>query len=184
MSYPAITRVLNKEDLMKYAMIRIRHKKMIDLNKYNILSYGIFENCIVDEEGTKADVIQVVVCDKSCNESKIVIKLSDLSLTPDEIFNYYLYRFDLKGLERGSAIRVVKEPTDTDPDWFAYNGLVVTYNVRQISFVTMMSHGPFHRTITARQAYNRGIKVYLYKAPDDYVTKDNADMGCQCDLIR
>jgi len=184
MSYPAITRVLNKVDLMKYAMIRIGRYNSIDLTKYQILSAGIFENAIIDTEGNKADVIQVVVCDKNCNESKVIIKLADLHLTPDEIFNYYLYRFDIKELRRGSAIRVVKEATDTDPDWFAYNGLVVTYNVRQISFVSIQSHGPFHRTITARQAYHHGIKVYVYKDPDDYGIKDNVDLGCQCDLIR
>ena len=184
MSYPDITRVINKDDLMKYAMIRIRQMKMIDLAKYSILSAGIFENCVVDEEGNKADIIQVIVCDKLCNESKVIIKLKDLHLTPEEIFNYYLYRFDLKGIQRGTAIRIVKEATEKDPDWFAYNGLVITYNVRQISFVSIQSHGPFHRTITARQAYHYGIKVYVYKEPDDYGIKDNVDLGCQCDLIR
>ena len=43
MAYPNITRVLNKDDLTKDAMIRIRQKKVIDLSKYTILSSGIFE---------------------------------------------------------------------------------------------------------------------------------------------
>ena len=183
MAYPCITRRLNKDDLTHDAMIRIRQKKVIDLNKYTILSSGIFE-AMPQEDGTTADIIQLVVCDKECNQHKEIIKLADLNLTPKEIFNYYLYRFDLKHIHIGDAIRVVKEATDKYPDVFAYNALVLQCNVRQISYGMVPSRGPSIRTITARQAYNYGVKIYVYQSPDDYRSTDNMDISPQCDLIR
>ncbi len=185
MSYPNISRVINSIDLQKDAMIRIREKGLIDRNQYNILSSGIFENAVIDEEGNKADIIQVVVCDTNCNEKKLVFQLTkDLNLSPDTIFNYYLYRFDIKTLKRGVAIRIIKEPTETDKDWFAYNAILVDRNVRQISYVMVPSRGPFHRILTARQAYTHGVKVYVYQAPDIIVNTDNIDNGCHCDEIK
>ena len=183
MAYPNITRVLNKDDLTKDAMIRIRQKKVIDLSKYTILSSGIFE-AMPQEDGSTADILQVIVCDKECNQHKEIIKLTDLNLSPREIFNYYLYRFDIRNIHIGDAIRVVKEATDKYPDTFAYNAIVMQCNIRQISFVMVPSRGPAVRTITARQAYHQGVKIYVYHAPDDYTNTDNMDISPQCDMIR
>ena len=181
MSYPEITRELNKPDMLKAVLTRIKERKTIS-SDYNILSVGLFENVLIDE--VPCDVAVIVVCDHLCNESKITIKLADLDLTPTKIFNYYLYRFDISKMNRGDAIRVVKEATDTDPDHFAYNAILIDRNVRQISYLMLPSRGPEHRILTARQAYHHGVKVYVYSSPDDYVNVDNIDNGCHCDMIK
>ena len=184
MGYLNITREINIPDLQKFALIRIRQNHLIDTTKYKILSTGIFEH-VKMEDDTYADIFQVVVCDMCCNESKIKFNMKDdLDLTPEGIYNYYLYRIDIKDVKRGSAIRVIKPATDTDPDWFAYNAIIIDRNVRQISYVMVPGRGPFHRILTARQMYTHGIKIYLYEEPDDNINLDNMDLGWQCDQIR
>ena len=181
MGYPEVTRVLNVQDLLKTVWVRAQEQKFVDSSK-TILSIGLFENVHFDDGDFDAAII--VVCDRECNQFKVTVKLADLYLTPDKIFNYYLYRFDKGKFNRGDAIRVVKEATEEDPDHFAYNAILINSNVRQISYLMLPSRGPAHRILTARQAYTHGIKVYVYSAPDDYVNIDNIDNGYQCEEIK
>ena len=56
--------------------------------------------------------------------------------------------------------------SEDDPDWFAYNAVVVQSDVRQIAFIMVPSRGPMHRILTARQCYENHIAVYVYTEPD------------------
>ena len=182
MGYTSVERVLNVSELQRIATLRVEKRGLIN-KKYKILASGIFEHAPIGDD-KYADIIQYIVCDQNCNESKIKFTLEELDITPAQIFNYYLYRYKLSDLKLGDAIRVVKPATEDDPDWFAYNAILVRFDVRQLGYITMTTRGPLHRYLTARQAYNHGIQVYVYKQPDDYEMKDNIDLGYQCDLIR
>ena len=74
----------------------------------------------------------------------------------------------------GAAIRIIKEKTsDTDTTWFAYNALVVTANVKMITFIMVPSRGPMHRYLTSRQIYLNNISIYKYTEPDKLGYVDN-----------
>ena len=179
------TREINSVELQKAALIRVKQRKLIDLNKYKILGSGILEGVILDETEGPVDIFQVVTCDMQCNEEKHIFRLKqDLDLTPDQVFNYYLYRLpkDVDG-RRGKAIRVVQPKTETNPG-FAYNALLLDYNIRQMSFVIIPSRGPFHRILTARQMYIHHIMFHVYQEPDTQEDYDNVDLGYQCDEIK
>lgn len=179
------TREINTIELQKEAAIRVKQYKLIDTKQYKILATGIIEGVTLDKEEGPVDVFQVVTCDMNCNEQKHIFRLKkDLDLDPDQVFNYYLYRLpnNVDG-RRGKAIRVIQESTDDNPG-FAYNALLLDYNVRQMSFVMIPSRGPFHRILTARQMYHYNIKFHVYGEPDFQQDRDNIDLGYQCDEIK
>ena len=179
------TREINSAELQKAALIRINERHLIDTDNYKILASGIIEGVILDKDEGPVDIFQVVTCDMQCNEQKHIFRLKrDLDLDPDQIFSYYLYRLPNDvGARRGRAIRVVQEKTDDNPG-FAYNGLLISYNVRQMSFVIIPTHGPFHRGLTARQMYTFGIKFHVYPEPDQQLDADDQDMGWDCSEIK
>lgn len=189
--YVKAYREINAIELQKAALIRIKEKGLIDETQYKILGTYVHEGYKETRDSDPVDIFIVTVCDiKSCEcgecqRKTLTFKLGDdLSLRPEQMVDYYLYRFSTgAGAKRGRAIRVVKAETDTDPA-FAYNALLIDMNIRQMSYVMIPSRGPFHRILTARQAYTHKVTVYMYQNPDDYGDKDNIDNGTQCDYIR
>lgn len=173
MSYNTVLRTMNKADILSAAMIRLSQTDSID-PKYDILMSGIEEDYELNSE--KRDVLRVLVHDTETNEDMTLIYdlARDLNICPKTMYNYYLYRFSPRNLRLGDAIRVVKEKVDeNDKDHFAYNAVIITANVRQITFVMVPSKGPMTRYLTARECYEHGISIYKYKSPDDYDTHDS-----------
>lgn len=174
MSYNTVLRTLNKADVLSAAMIKFSMSPFKDQEKGEILMSGIEEGYEID--GENRDVLRLLIRDPETNEDRTVILdlARDLNLCPKTMYNYHLYRFAPRNLRLGDAIRVVKEKVDVnDRDWFAYNAVIITANVRQISFVMVPSRGPMTRYLTARECYEKGISIYKYQVPDDYETHDN-----------
>lgn len=182
---------INAIELQKAALIKIKEKHLIDETKYKILGTYVHEGYRETRDSLPVDIFMVTVCNiRACecgepSQFTMTFKLGDdLSLTPERVVDYYLYRFSIgSGDRRGRAIRVVKAATETDPA-FAYNALLIDMNIRQMSYVMIPSHGPFHRILTARQAYEHKVSVYMYENPDLNKDVDNIDNGTQCDEIR
>lgn len=172
MGYSTVERVLNQTDMLKAAYQRVEEKKIIDKKVYTILLGGLIENYLPedpDPEEVGKDILQVVLKDNATGEqSTRNIELeAELGLSPKTVYNYYLYRFTPRNIVRGTAIRVVRpKQSEDDPDWFAYNAVVVQSDVRQIAFIMVPSRGPMHRILTARQCYENHITVYVYTEPD------------------
>ncbi len=168
MSYTTVTRVLNEQDMLQAALTRVAEKKLLD-DKYKIMMSGLVENYSPEESSEPKDVLQLILCDKETSEksTKIFYLEDDLKLSPNTVYNYYLYRFEPRNIVRGSAIKVYKEKqSEDDVDWFSYNAVVIQANVREISFIMVPSRGPMHRILTARQCYEHKISIYKYDDSD------------------
>jgi len=183
MSYSTVQRVLNQTDMLKAALQRVDEKKIIDKEVYTISLSGLVENYLPedsDPDEIGKDILQVVLTHNTTGEKSIQnIELdAELGISPKTVYNYYLYRFTPRNIVRGTAIRVVKpKQSELDPDWFAYNAVVVQADVRQISYIMVPSRGPMHRILTARQCYENHITVYVYTEADMEGYEDNIREG-------
>ena len=173
-------RSLNKLSIGMLALDRVKAKALIDTTKEIITQYMVNDNLTFTVKTQTEDTEE----DKTY---EFILK-DDLGICPDFFYDYYTYRFtpnyayrstprtSVTVLQRGDAIRVIKAKTsDTDTTWFAYNAVVLTANVKEISFYMVPSRGPMHRYITSRQAYENEVVFYKYKEPDANGYVDNHD---------
>jgi hypothetical protein len=165
-------RSLNKLSIGMLALDRVKAKALIDTTKEIITQYMVNDNLTFTVKTQTKDTEE----DKTY---EFILK-DDLGICPDFFYDYYTYRFtprtSVTVLQRGDAIRVIKAKTsDTDTTWFAYNAVVLTANVKEISFYMVPSRGPMHRYITSRQAYENKVVFYKYKEPDTNGYVDNHD---------
>ena len=179
MAYVIPTRIFNKDEILKAALIRLKEKKLIDSEKYEMLMCGVLENETVGEE--KRDILRVLVTNKETGEDETIIfdLCRDLRINPNIMFNYYTYKFLPRVLKLGDAVRIVQEADENGESlgnfahMSSYNAIILTANIKMITFIMAASRGPMTRYITAREAYTHKISIYKFKDPDDFEYNDN-----------
>lgn len=187
MGYIQVDRLMNKEFILTNAMVVLRQKKLIDYDKYSIISYGIREK--TETEGSKL-IVTVLNLETNEEEEKEFLLCKDLQISPKTLYGFYIYRFNPTTLRLGDAIRVVQEldengkPLGNYAHMSAFNAVIITANVKTITFVMVPSRGPMTRYLTARECYEQKITIFKYTEPDNYGYKDDNQLDTHVEEIK
>lgn len=153
MASNVVTRTLNKELINAIAYKRAKIKFLntdTQIDMYGTTDDGIFK-MITSQKGVPD------------SQTEQQFTLDELDITEEELYGYYQYRINPRNIKRYDAIRIERpKQYKDDPNWWAYNAVVIQANVKMFSFIMNPSRGPIFRYLTARSIYTNGINVYRY----------------------